>query len=336
MTNVVFVSNADSGDISVLHLDAKSGSLTAQQTVSAGGKVMPLAVSPDRRFLYAARRSDPLAVLSFAIDPANGELSPLGVAPLPDSMANIATDRSGRFLLSASYGGNVIAVSPIAANGVVQAAQQVLSTEPKAHAIHTDPSNRFVFATSLGGGHLMQLRFDAATGMLTPNTPPLIELRTASGPRHFVFHPNGKFVFVLNELDASIDVLALDTEHGTLRLLHSVDARPPHLQGEAWSADVHLTPDGRFLYASERHTSTLAGFAVGAADGRVSSIGHTVCEAEPRGFAIDPGGRFLLTAGQASHHVGVHGIDPRTGGLTPLSRTPVGRAPNWVEVISMG
>lgn len=333
--NVVYVSNADSGDIRVLQLGA-DGALNEAQRFDTGGMVMPLAASPDRRRLYAALRSEPLAVLTLAIDAGSGRLHKLGEAPLPASMAYLACDRSGRFVLSASYGGNQVAVSPVDAQGIVQAAQQVLATPPNAHAVQTDPSNRWAFATSLGGGQVLQYRFDADTGRLTPNEPPALVIREGAGPRHFRFHPNGRFVYLMNELDATIDVLAFDSERGTLAPLQTVASLPPGFDGGApWAAELHLTPDGRFLYSSERRSSTIAAFAVDAASGRLSLISHTPTETEPRGFAIAPTGRFLLAAGQKSDRLTVHAIDGASGRLTTLHSHPMGRNPNWVEIVDL-
>ncbi len=336
MSTVVYVSNADSGEIRVWRLDAASGALVPVQTVTVGGQVMPMALSPDKRFFYAARRSDPLEALSFAIDPRTGELAALGAAPLPHSMANIATDRSGRWLFSASYGGNVIAVGRIGADGVAQAAHQVLPTAPHAHAIQADPSNRFVFAPCLGGGHVMQLRFDAATGALTPNEPALFVPHAGASPRHLVFDASGRFAYLLNELDAMIDVLALDAATGALRPVQTVSSLPPGFDGAPWAADIHLSPDGRFLYSSERRSNTLAAFRVDPASGELHSVGHVPTEAQPRGFAITPDGAFLIAAGQLSNRLSVHAIDPRTGQLALRCTCAAGGNPNWVEIVAVG
>lgn len=333
--NIVYVSNADSGDIRVLRL-AADGALEELQRFELGGMVMPMAVSPDRRMLYAVRRSEPLAVATLAIEVGTGRLRKLAEAPLPASMAYLACDRSGRFLLSASYGGHQLAVSPVDAQGIAQAAQQVLATPPNAHAVQTDPSNRWAFATSLGGDQVLQYRFDAATGRLAPNDPPSLAVRAGAGPRHFRFHPNGRFVYLMNELDATIDLLAFDAARGTLAPLQTVPALPPGFDGGApWGAELHLTPDGRFLYASERRSSTLAAYAVDAASGRLRSIGHVPTEREPRGFAIDPSGRFLLAAGQASHRLSVHAIDPASGSLSMRGSHAMGQNPNWVEIVDL-
>ena len=331
----VYVSNADSGDIAVLRLDPARATLEPVQRVAVGANLMPLALSPDRRFLYAAQRAEPWQVASFAIDPAAGALARIGSAPLPHSMASIATDRSGRYLLSASYGGNLIAVSPIGADGIVQPAQQVVPTGPHAHAIHADPSNRFVFATVLGAGVLLQLRFDAATGQLAANTPAQMQPHDAASPRHFAFGADARFVYLLGELDAAIDVLAFDAQRGTLRTVQTVASLPAGFSGEPWAADLHLTPDGRFLYSSERRSNTLAMFRVDTRDGTLAPLGHVATQAQPRGFNITPDGRFLIAAGQASHAVSLYAIDAQSGALAPRGEREVGRGPNWVESIAL-
>jgi 6-phosphogluconolactonase len=331
----VYVSNAESGDIGVLHLAPRERTLVPVQTVQVGGEVMPLALSPDRRRLYAARRSEPREAVSFAIDPKNGRLTPLGAAALPHSMAYIATDRTGRYLLSASYGGNQVAVNAIDADGIVQATQQVLPTGPNAHAIQADPSNRFVFASTLGAGVVVQLRFDAASGQLTPNTPAALQPHASASPRHFAFSRDARFVYLLNELDGAIDVLAFDSTAGTLQPLQTVSSLPPGFSGAPWASDLHLTPDGRFLYSSERRSDTLAGFRVDPASGMLAPIGHVSTEAQPRGFNITPDGRFLIAAGQRSHRLRLYEIDAATGALQALTECPAGQGPNWVESIML-
>ena len=150
MTIVVYVANADSGDISVLQLQPDDGALTMLQRFETGGKVMPLAISPDRRFLYASLRNEPARVLTCAIDPSCGHLRRVGEAALPASACHIALDRTGRWLFSASYGGHRIGVNPIDDDGRALAPHQDLPTAANAHALRTDPSNRFAFAPCLG------------------------------------------------------------------------------------------------------------------------------------------------------------------------------------------
>jgi 6-phosphogluconolactonase len=335
MSTIVYVSNAGSGEVWVLRLDEPSGTLTTLQIVTPGGMLMPMALSPDRRFLHVARRSDPLAVVTYRIDAQSGLLALHGEAALPASMANIAVDGTGRWLFSASYGGNLVAVSPIGADGLPQPAQQVIPTGPKAHAMYADPSNRFVFSTSLGAGLVMQFLFNASTGQLTLNEPASLARRSEAGPRHFVFHPQAPFVYLLNELDASLDVLAFDREAGTLSHRATVSTLPEGFTGTPWAADLHITPDGRYLYSSERGSNTLVAFAIDAASGLLRLIGHSPTQTQPRGFAITPSGRFVLAVGQLSNRMGVHSIDNSTGVLSLRSEHTLGVDPNWVEVIEL-
>ncbi|HEX6707586.1 MAG TPA: beta-propeller fold lactonase family protein [Albitalea sp.] len=332
---VVYVSNADSKEISVLLLDAERGDLALVQTLPVGGQVMPMAVSPDRKFLYAALRSQPYTVASFRIDAADGRLTPIGTSPLPDSMASIGVDRIGRTLFAASYGGHKLSVSPIGRDGVVGPTTQVLPTGQNAHAVLTDPSNHYLFVTNLGSDAVMQLRFDAATGQVSPNTPPTFAGRAKAGPRHLVFHPDGRHVYLLNELDATVDVLAFDAQTGTLSPVQTLSTLPAGFTGKPWAADLHVTPDGRFLYTSERTTSTLAAFAVDASKGTLKLLSHTPTEKQPRGFNIDPSGRYLVAVGQLSHAVTLYAIDRDSGGLKPLKSYSLGQNPNWVEIVSL-
>jgi 6-phosphogluconolactonase len=327
----VYVSNADSGELSVLSMGA-DGHLTEQSTVPLRGNLMPMAISPDKSRLYVARRSDPMAVVSLAIDPATRNLSVLGEAALPASMAYISTDHTGRFVLAASYQGAQLTVSPVGPDGVVGPVQQVVPTGPHAHAIMPSPCNRFVLATSLGGGTLKVWHLNAETGLLSEWST--WSSRADAGPRHFRFDPSGRFVYLLHELDGTVDVLAWDASAGRLSPVQTVGILPPDFSGKPWAADVHLTPDGRHLYTSERTSSTLAHFTVDTASGRLTAQGHTQVETQPRGFSIDPSSRYLLVVGQLSHHLSAWAIDPETGQLRLLQRIAVGQGPNWVEILA--
>ena len=327
----VYVSNADSGDISVLHM-GQDGNLRLQSSVTVGGNLMPMAICPNQRVLYAVRRSDPMAVVSLAIDPVSRDLHRLGEAALPASMAYISTDAAGRFLLAASYPKHQLTVSPIAPDGAVGPVQQVLPTSPNAHAILPSPCNRYVLATALGGGELMVFRFNVESGQLTPASS--WAAREGAGPRHFRFDPQGQRVYLLHELDGTVDVLAWDADQARLSLLQTVDILPPGFTGKPWAADLHLTPDGRHLYTSERTSSTLAHFTVDAETGCLVVQGHTPVETQPRGFSIDPTGRHLLVVGQLSHHLSRWAIDQKTGELDLQQRIPVGQGPNWVEILA--
>lgn len=330
----VYVSNADSREISVLELDKRAGTLRAVQTVPVGGMAMPLALSPDRKTLYVALRSEPFTVAAFMIG-ATGLLSPLGQAPLPDSMAWIASDRSGRWLLAASYGGHRASVSPIGADGKPGAAVQIVPNGRNAHAALPALDNRHVYITSLGTDQVFQWRFNAVTGQLTPNDPPAMAARPGSGPRHLVFHPDGRHAYLLGELDATVELLEVDAAQGRLRRRQHWSTLPADFGGKPWGADLHLTPDGRFLYTSERNSSTLAIWRVDAGNGMLTLVDHQPTEQQPRGFQIDTSGRWLVAAGQQSHAVTLYRIDSDSGRLTPCARQMLGQGPNWIEIVDL-
>jgi 6-phosphogluconolactonase len=336
----VYVGNADSQDITILELKS-SGELIAVGTAvvpgpAKPGSSMPLAVSPDKKRLYAGLRNEPYSAVTFAIDAKTGRLAPAGSGPLADSMAYIATDRSGKFLLSASYGGNKVSVNPIGPDGIVQAALQIIETQPNAHCILTDPTNHYVLHTSLGGDLVYQEKFDARTGKLTPNDPPSVSVKAKAGARHLVFSPNGKFVYLVDELDASIYVFPWDAKTGTLKKeVQVTTSLPKGFEGKPWAADIHLTPDGKFLYASERTTSTLAAFSVDPRTGLLTPIDSYPTEKQPRAFNVDPTGHYLLSVGQLSNSMTSYTIDKATGKLTKLKEYPVGKNPNWVEIVSL-
>jgi len=338
----VYIGNAESQDISVFSL-AADGSLALIETMPVPGPTtpggsLPLAVSHDRQRLFAALRNEPYSVVSFGISQPTGWLTLLGSGPLADSMAYTSVDRTGRHLLSASYGGSKVSVNPVAATGIPGGPSQVLDTELRAHAILVDPTNRFALATSLGGDLIHQYRFDAQTGDLSPNDPPTAPIAPqGGGPRHFVFSPDARFVYLLNELDGTVHVLPWNATTGTLGAAKQiVSALPEGFDGKPWGADIHATPDGRFLYASERTSSTLAGFRIDAGSGDLTTIGSVRTEAQPRAFAIDPSSRYLLAVGELSNSLTVHAIDAESGALTELSTNPVGRKPNWVEIVELG
>lgn len=334
-----YVGNADSNDISVFKL-ADSGEMTLVQTaaltgVEKPGSSTPLAITPDHRVLIAGVRSQPFQAVSFAIDPRNGRLSPIVNGPLADSMANIAVDRSGKFLFSASYGGNKVALNPLQPNGVVGEPKQVIPTGLNAHAFLPSPDNRFVFATNLGSDQVLAFAFDAAAGTLTPSDPPVIKVPEKSGPRHFVFHPNGKFVYLVHELNGDVAAFAYEAKSGAWNEIQRTTALPEGFNGKPWAADIHITPDGRFLYASERTTNTLTAYKVDASSGKLTTIGSVPTEKQPRGFHIDPSGRYLAAVGELSDSMTVYAIDQSSGALGKLKSYPTGKKPNWVEFLTL-
>jgi 6-phosphogluconolactonase len=350
----VYVSNADDGTIGMYTLQA-DGSLQPGARVEAAKVVMPMAVTPDKRFLIAAVRSKPYEAYTYAIDKKTGALKLVGKGPLAESYPYITIDRGGRFLLGASYGANQIGVNPIGKDGKVGAPLQVVPTARNAHAIRTDNTNRFVFVPHLGTDQMFQFVFDGKSGKLSANTPPILQLKQGTGPRHLIVSKDNKFVYLLNELNATVSTLALDAKSGTLKELDSASAlpgdtklvpgaprgavgvpgqAPRNVDNDIWASDLHLTPNGKFLYAAERTSSSLGGFKVDAASGKLSFVGSTPTEKQPRGFAIDPASRFVIVSGEKSDTISSYAIDAETGALKAVGKYPTGKGTNWVEIVS--
>lgn len=348
----VYVTNG-AKKISVLRLSPETGELTKLQEVVVhgdeipegvkAGSDMPLAVTPDRRFLYAANRTAPYTIHSFAIDRANGMLTPFGESPTIESAPYISTDRTGRFLFGAfnpatrGGPGGYVSVSAISEHGYALAPHQVICTPPKTHSILPDPSNRFVFVPSCDGDMVVRFAFDLATGLLDRDGLSPVVVRPKSGPRHFRFHPNNRFMYLLNEYDAALYVYSYDARNGALSSeLQTASARPPDFDKDAnqRASDLHFTPDGKWLYASARNSSTMAVFRVDALSCLLTPAGHYPVPKEPRGFNIDPFGRYLLAAGKLANRVASYRIDSDTGALTRVAEVPL-EAPNWVEIVRL-
>jgi 6-phosphogluconolactonase len=339
---VVYVSNAGSKEIYVLAMNRDSGDLTMIDKVPVPGTdkpspaSMPMAVTPDRRFIIAALRSDNFPATSFAIERASGRLSAVATTPLPASMAYLKTDRTGRYLLAASYPGNLLAINPIDADGkIVEKSTQIIPNRPKSHCILVDTTNKYCYATSLGSDIVMEWKFDPTAGTLSPNGPGEVHTKPGAGPRHMALHPNLPFLYLITETTDTIGTYAIDPAAGTLSERQFVDARPPGFTAKPAAADLHVTPDGHFLYGSERKTSTLAGYRIDPDKGTLSPIGHWPTEKTPRGFNIDPRGRFLLSVGLDSNAMTVYRIDPQSGALASLKQYPMGKMPNWIEIVDL-
>ena len=340
----VYISNGGDGNIAVMKLNRETGDLTMVEKVPAGPNVMHMALSPDHRFLYASVRSEPFSIISYSINSETGKLTQLSKESLPDNMVYISVDNIGRFLLSVSYTGAKIVVNPIESNGLVQAEPiQIIPTGPKPHSILVDQSNRFVYVPHLGNDQIKQFLFNASTGTLIPNDPDVVYTKDDSGPRHFVFSPNNKFIYVSNELDGTVYSYEMNNQTGALTEIQRISVFPPPTMNNELSsdsqdttikiADIHITPDGKWLYVSERATSTITAFSVDENTGNLTYIESYDTEEIPRGFNIDPNGNFVIVAGQKSDHVAVHAINPETGELKLLDRLESGNEPNWIEIV---
>lgn len=361
-TYIVYVANAADGDIASFRFDTASGQLEARARYPAAPTVMPLALTADRATLYAATRGDAPSIVRYTIDAATGALSRRHTASIVSSHAYLCADPAGRYLLGASYGEHLASAYEVDADGnAIGEPAQVVSDIAHAHAVITSPDARFAYVSSLGADKVRVFALGAASEM-PASKPPLtpvqeVSLETGFGPRHIRLSPDATKLYVLSEFRATVAVFDRDAHTGQLRL-HSVSPRPatlahlvdgharPHftdpiqpdpaiLASWIWAADIHVTPDNAFVYVSERTTSRLICYRV-AADGTLDYVGFTDTETQPRGFRIDPSGRFLVACGEKSSQISAYTLDPHTGALTLCSRCAGGKGANWVEIVGIG
>ena len=354
----VYVSNGQDGEIGCHRLGA-DGALTSIGRVAVGAGLGPMTVRRDGRVLIAATRVAPYTFHSYAIDAATGELSISGRTPAHESFPYIFLDRTGRWLLAASYSASLVTVNTVGYDGIVAGpASQVIPVGRNAHSIRLDESERFAYVPTLGSDQVFQFLFDGASGRLTSNTPAVAMVKAGTGPRHLMTSPDNRFLYVLNEMHGTVTRFVIDATSGLLSEQESLLAMPPdttlvpgaargplfgagagsaparNVDNDIWSADLHITPDGRFLYTSERTSSTIAAMAVNPVDGRLTWLVSTATEKQPRGFAIDASGRWLIAAGEKSDMLSVYEIDAGSGTLQLVARHAGGLGASWIEIVS--
>ncbi len=321
--------------IHAYRFDAASGQLTPLGLGSAA--VHPTFVTPDRqgRFLYAVkeverherRRSG--SVRAYAINRRTGKLTFLNeVASNGTIPCYVALDRRGNYAMVANYGSGSVEVIRVRKDGRLgkvatfdQRAGSSVNPKrqegPHAHWINVSPDNRFVLSSDLGLDKVFVYRFDEQNGSLEPNDPPYAEVSAGSGPRHIAFAPNGKFVYLINELKSTVTVFAYDRARGALQKRQTISALPKGYKGQSDCAEIAVHPSGKFVYGSNRGHDSIAVFAVDPKKGTLTSVERMRTQGKtPRHFAIDPTGSYLLAANQDSDSLVVFRIDRKTGRLT--------------------
>lgn len=324
--------------IAVFDFDEATGALAPLSVTGGIDNPTFLTLHPGNSCLYATSEVfgwNEGLVTAYRVDPASGTLRYINKQATQGSIAaHASVDRSGRWLLVANYShgepgeapGQAAVVLPLRQDGglgavccgVAHAGSGPVAGRqdaPHPHCVLASPDNRVVIVTDLGTDSVLSYGFDAANGQLAGPRHRL-SLPPGSGPRHLAFHPGGRFLYVINELNSTVAALSYDGAEGSLALLQTLPALPHGFEGESRGADLHVSADGRFLYGSHRGHDSIAVHAIDPTSGRLSPAGHAPTGGEtPRSFALDPSGRFLLVANQNGDSVTVLGIDARGGML---------------------
>lgn len=340
-------------EIPAFRMDPNSGALTPLGVAASGVKNPSfLAVHPSRRFLYAVAEVGEIngvkggGVLAFAIDEKNGKLTPLNQeSSQGGGPCHISIDKEGKNALVANYGGGSVACLPIGRDGKLSPASAFIQHKgssvnksrqegPHAHSINPDAASRFAVAADLGMDKLLVYRFDPAKGTLAPNDPPAADTQPGAGPRHFAFHPSGRYAYAIHELSNKVTAYRYDGSRGTLTEIETLPTLPEGFKDTSYTAEVQVHPSGRFLYGSNRGHDSIAVFAIDGRSGRLRPVGHTPTQGKfPRHFGIDPSGRFLIAANQESGNLVVFRINQRSGALTPTGHTAEATKPVCVRFV---
>ncbi len=295
-----------------------------------------LAITADKRFLYAVGGTTGDSVRAFSIDKNSHQLTLLNSqASGGKGGTHLAVDKTGKWVMVGHYTGGSLSVLPTQPDGSLGSVTQFIQhegksiesnatpaerqTKPYVHSINIAPNNTDVFVPDLGTDKIVTYSLNSKTGQLTPGNPPFTTVTPGSGPRHFTFHPNGKFAYVIQEMGATIT--GFTYKKGQLTPIQTVKTLPDDYTGRKWTADIHISPDGKFLYGSNRAHESLTIFSIDQKTGQLTLVGHQPVNGKtPRNFAIDPTGNFVLVANQDSDNITIFKRDQQTGKLTPTGK----------------
>jgi 6-phosphogluconolactonase len=342
--------------IYVFQMNPETGELLDRQLAAPSEHPSFLALSPDKKFLYAANETSAWkgkdgtgGVTSFAIDAESGKLTELNSQPSGGSApCHLIVDPSGKNVLVANYSGGNASVYPVAPDGSLGAATGFMQhtgmgaipnrqASPHAHSINLDPAAKFAFVADLGIDRLMSYRFDANAGTISPNETPSTKVADGSGPRHFAFHPNGQTAYVINEVAMSVKAFRYDPTKGVLTEFQTISTLGDEVIADGYStAHVEVHPSGKFLYGSNRGHDTIVVYKIHPQTGELTYVeNQSILGQTPRNFGISPDGRFLIAANQNSNDLVVFSVDQETGALEPTGNKVECPNPVCVKFLSL-
>jgi 6-phosphogluconolactonase len=326
--------------IYLMEFDTRSGELGTPRLVAESPDPSFLAIHPSREFLYAVNESGEIlgrrdgGVSAFAIDQSRGTLTLLNQQlPAGSGPCHLVVDRQGQNVLVANYGSGSVGCLPIDRDGRLRPATTTIQHRgpvadprrqggPHAHSVNLDAANRYAVVADLGLDEVLIYAFDPSRGRLTPHQPPFTKVAPRSGPRHFAFHPDGRFGYVINEISKTVTAFAYDSDNGILTEIQTIPTVPADSGARGSTAEVQVHPSGKFLYGSNRGHDSIAIFAIDPTTGKLTSLGFEPTRGKtPRNFAIDPTGAFLFAENQDSNSIVVFRIDPQAGTLKATGQT---------------
>ena len=331
-----YTSGSKSKGIYRMTFDPATGELSEPAVAAETANPTFLAIHPTGKYLYAVNEIENFGkskkrvggVGAFAIDDKGGLSFLNAESSGGGGPCHLITDKAGKNVLVANYGGGSCAVLPIGTDGKVSEATSFVQHKgssidkgrqegPHGHSINLDKANKFAFVADLGLDKILIYKFDGKKGTIAPNDPPHVATPEGGGPRHFTFHPNGKFAYTNNEMGSSVTAMTYDAEAGKLEPIQTITTLPKPTKGNS-TAEVLVHPSGKFLYCSNRGHNSIAMYAIDPETGKLTAKGN---QGEginvPRNFVFAPGGKFCLVANQDGHSVIVFRVNAETGALEP-------------------
>ncbi|MBI5757268.1 MAG: lactonase family protein [Planctomycetales bacterium] len=350
---LVFISSfaaGDKGSIQAYQLESETGALKLVHRTTGVENPFFMAVSRDQKFLYSIHAKsfggkDPEQVAAYALEGRTGRLKLLNrQSSRGTASCYLDIDATGKTVLVANYSTGNVASLPVREDGSLGEAASFFQHAgssvdparqkgPYAHCIVVSPDNRFAFAADLGLDQVLSYRLDAATAKLSPNQPPFVKSPPGAGPRHLTFHPNGRHVYVINELKNSVTLFDFGSESGTLTERQTISTLPEKFAGTSHCADLKITPNGRFLYGTNRGHDSIAAYRLGE-DGRLTLIDIEPSLGKgPQNLVIAAHGKLLLCANMTGNNVAVFRIDAQTGGLKSVGEPVVIPSPSCIRLL---
>ncbi len=337
-----------------VEFDTDTGKLGTPELAAEVKSPSFLTIAPDHKHLFCVGEMNTFmgkkggGVSSFSLNAKTGELKMLnqqssgGAGP-----CHIICDKQGKHVMVANYGGGSVEVLPIGKDGKLGGASCFVQHKgssvdkarqegPHAHSAHLDAANKFAVVCDLGLDKVFVYKYDADAGTITPNDPPFVAMAPGSGPRHFAFHPNGKFAYVNNEMLSTLTAMSYDPDKGEFQVLNTLSTIPAPDKDNS-TAETVVHPNGKFVYTSNRGHNSIAIFAIDQSTGKIKALGHQGEGIKvPRNFNIDPTGKWMVVANQDGDDIIVFAIDGRTGQLKPTGQKAEVGAPVCVKFVPKG
>jgi len=348
---IIFVSSfapGEQGAIQALTLDLNNGALKPLARTTGVENPFFLALSPDKKFLYSIHAKkfggkDDEEIASFQIL-EQGKLKLLGKSSARGTAAcYLDVDKNGKTVVVANYSSGSVASLPVK-DGILEkpvsfyqhkgsSVNPARQKEAHAHCIVISPDNKFAFAADLGLDQVLCYKVSSEEGKLTPNNPPFAKTPAGAGPRHLTFHPNAKFVYVINELLNSVTLFDYDSEKGVLTQRQSISTLPSDFKGTSYCADLKITPDGKYLFGTNRGHDTIACYSI-ATDGKLQLICIEPSLGKgPQNLAITKDGKYLLCANMPGKNLAVFSIDSNTGKLNSVGKPTEIHSPSCIMIM---